>query len=802
MSCGARSLDIVTHGRDRCTVTLVGDRDEAAVAPSVVAIYRDALGRHLRAPGETGLGDAYELGRMALNQGTTLLQLVQAHLEARRALAVVPVTERLDNADRFLSEALAAYEVAQRGYAEVQRAAHAERVRAALLNDLTSAYLAVASHVTSTDRCDETVRQVERLLGAVDARVELGRARSHELPTDGEVLVAPLPGGSGRLVAIGALGRHWSEPEHAVLQQLAVLVHAPIVDARLLEFSERLERIGALLGGELDPEAIVARLLDEGLDQTAAAFAAIWVLDIGTLRLAGASSDDPPPVSEAVCLEEPSPFATVARSGAPLFLPDEAAIKEFVANHGLLLPHPSTKAWAIVPLEGRSGLVGVVDVRFDDPQSFDPAQRLFLAHVGERLATALERGGAFSAERDARREAELATERVSDMHELATELSHATTRRGVAGALLRHATRVTGAVSGMVAMLDRRTDDVELLAMVGPGGGGGRHVLEVPPDAVGVVAASSIYEGSLEQAPLPVVIVERLRSEQIAGVATYPLMIGSRQVGGVLLGWSERTVPAFDRDELRAALAMTGPALRRAGRYDLDHDIAVTLQRSLLTVPTVEVPGIAWSAGYRSGSPGVAGGDWYDVIALGDRRVAVVIGDIVGKGVQAAATGGQLRSATRALVNRVDDPGRLVEALDDYVRSTGQGLFSSLAFVVIDADERTARHSIAGHPPPLLCTPDKQTTVIETGRGPLLGVDADRTVATLRLEPGDLIVLYTDGLIERRGRSLRDGLDVLIDTVRSAIMEPSQLCRYVMDALGDDSASDDIAIVAVQLARE
>jgi serine phosphatase RsbU (regulator of sigma subunit) len=261
-------------------------------------------------------------------------------------------------------------------------------------------------------------------------------------------------------------------------------------------------------------------------------------------------------------------------------------------------------------------------------------------------------------------------------------------------------------------------------------------------------------------------------------------------------------VPDFDRDELRAALSMTGPALRRAGRYDIDHEIAVTLQRSQLTVPTVEIPGIAWSARYRSGSPGVAGGDWYDVIALEGERVAVAIGDIVGKGVQAAAAMGQLRSATRALANRVDDPAHLLEALDDYVRATGQGLFSSLALVVIDAAAGAAQLAVAGHPPPLHCTQAKRASLIETGRGPLLGVDAERSNATIVLAPGDLLVLYTDGLVERRDRSLNDGLDLLVRAVETGIMEPSQLCRAVMDELADDTADDDIAIVAVQLARE
>ena len=781
---------------------VVGDGgDDSAGEPSFGTSYREALDRHLRSPGDNGLRDAYELGREAVRGGITLVQFVDTHLAAQRAVAVVEATERQDSADHFLAEALTAFEGAQRSDAEVQQSTHADRVRAALLNDLTSAYLAVATGTTSTERCDEAVRQIERLLGATDARVELGRTHHMEAEIDGEVIVAPLPGGAGRLVAIGEPGRSWTDAERAVLQQLAVLVHGPIIDARLLEFSERLERVSALLGEELEPEAIINRLLDDGLDQTAASFGAILLLEGGSLRVAGASVTGHQTMGGAIGVDPASRFAEIARSGEPLFLPDDVSIKRYVEEHGLRTPEASTRAWAIVPLRGQDRPVGVVEMRFEDAQSFDQAQRSFLVQVGDRLATALERGGAFSAERDARREAELATERASGMHELAADLSRATTRRGVAGALLRHATRLTGAASGLVAVHDRRTDDAEPLAAVGPGVGG-RQSPDAPADLVDLVAHASLYEGTIDDAALPGPIVTHLRSDQTGAVATYPLTAGSRQVGGVLLGWSEPAVPSFDRDELRAALSMTGPALRRAGRYDIDHEIAVTLQRSQLTVPTVEIPGISWSARYRSGSPGVAGGDWYDVIALERGRVAVAIGDIVGKGVQAAAAMGQLRSATRALAHRVDDAGQLLEALDDYVRATGQGLFSSLAVVLIDAAARTAELAVAGHPPPLLCTQGKQASLIETGRGPLLGVDSERSTATIAVAPGDLLVLYTDGLIERRDRSLTDGLELLIDAVEAGIMEPSQLCRAVMDELADDTAADDIAIVAVQLARD
>ena len=531
--------------------------DDSAGKRPFVATYRDVLARHLQRPDRGGLRLAYALGQDAVGDGTTLVQLVDAHLSARRALAVVEATPRLDAADRFLHEVLAAYDSAQRGDAELRESAHADRVRAAVLNDLTSAYLAVAAGTTSSERCDEAVRQISRLLGAGDARVELGRTHEAGAEIDGEFISAPLPGGSGRLVAIAPAGRVWSDAEHAVLQQLAVLVHGPIIDARLLEFSERLERVSALLGGELEPEAIIDRLLDDGLDQTAAAFGAILLLDGGSLRLAGATLSGRRVIPDAVPLGQPSPFAQVARTGAPLFLPDDISIKRYVEEHGLPCPESTTRAWAIVPLRRDGRPFGVVEMRFEEPQSFDAAQQSFLAQVGDRLATALERGGAFSAERTARQEAELATERVSGMRELATDLSRATTRRGVAGTLLRYATKLTSASSGMVAVFDRRTDDVELLATVGIGG---RQAPDAPADAVGAVAQGAAYEGDIAGAGLPEPIVEQLRADQVGAVGTYPLTSGSRQIGGLLLGWS-----AAGRPGVRSRRAAGGAVDDRTG---------------------------------------------------------------------------------------------------------------------------------------------------------------------------------------------------------------------------------------------
>ncbi len=205
----------------------------------------------------------------------------------------------------------------------------------------------------------------------------------------------------------------------------------------------------------------------------------------------------------------------------------------------------------------------------------------------------------------------------------------------------------------------------------------------------------------------------------------------------MFIAWSDRVSDRLvDRPLLEAQVAMAGSTLRRAARYDVEHAIADTLQRSLLALPTVSREGVRWSVLYRGGSVGLAGGDWYDLIEIDDDRVSVVVGDIVGRGVEAAASMGQLRSATRALATAVDSPAELLTELDRFTVSTGQGRYSSIAYVVIDTRRGELAQSIAGHPPPIVQFPDGTARAVGTGRGPLLGMPCQRTGAVSKLESG------------------------------------------------------------------
>ena len=356
-------------------------------------------------PSEAGLQQAYELGRNCLRAGTSLLELVEAHREVQHR-SDGRRSAGQDAANRFFVEALAAFELAQRGYADAQQAAHTERARAELARGLTGAYLAAAAPDTVRARCDAAAGQIMALLGAAAARVEFGPTPPSPATPHGPVLEANLPDGTGRLVAVGAPGRSWTDTDRANLDQLAVLVHGPITDARRLEFAERLERLGALLGAEAGPDTIIDRVLADGLDHTAASSGAVLLPADGQLRVAGARTAGPwasampssshgrSPIAQAATTMTPRSVPRMPISGAgpgprPGPRPPQAPGPRPAPDDGEGRRRRATDhAWALVPLRYRTGPPGVLALRFDQPQPFDPAQRSFLTQAGER-----DRGG-------------------------------------------------------------------------------------------------------------------------------------------------------------------------------------------------------------------------------------------------------------------------------------------------------------------------------------------------------------------------------------------------------------------------
>jgi PAS domain S-box-containing protein len=236
-------------------------------------------------------------------------------------------------------------------------------------------------------------------------------------------------------------------------------------------------------------------------------------------------------------------------------------------------------------------------------------------------------------------------------------------------------------------------------------------------------------------------------------------------------------------------------------RYEREHELAVTLQRSLLPsrLPTVANASVA--VRYRPGAPGVeVGGDWYDVVSLPTGEVGIAVGDVAGRGVPAAAVMGQLRTALRVFALSSPSPARVVASLNDFMRALDEPDMATLVYVVLDPETGALRYTSAGHPPALVVSADGRVRRLEGSRSVPIGVANGRyDEATDRLEPGETLVAYTDGLVEEPGRPLDAGLERLEGAIAGAGGEVDDFCAGVLDAtLAGTSAHDDVALLALR----
>jgi PAS domain S-box-containing protein len=250
----------------------------------------------------------------------------------------------------------------------------------------------------------------------------------------------------------------------------------------------------------------------------------------------------------------------------------------------------------------------------------------------------------------------------------------------------------------------------------------------------------------------------------------------------------------------RAALAVDNARL-----YTHELHIAETLQRSLL--PEVDdVEGVEVAARYLPSSSGVdVGGDWYDVLQLADGAIGVTIGDVMGHDMRAAAAMGQLRHLLRGCAWEGGSRAEVLDRVDRLVRGLDITELATALYARIERTERGAilRYASAGHLPPVLRRADGSTRLLEDGQSLLLGFGEleARTDASESLEPGDTLLLYTDGLVERRDADLNTGLARLVAAVETAPVEarPEQLCDVIVAAMAGGPLSDDVALVGARL---
>ncbi|WP_436842046.1 SpoIIE family protein phosphatase [Streptomyces virginiae] len=284
--------------------------------------------------------------------------------------------------------------------------------------------------------------------------------------------------------------------------------------------------------------------------------------------------------------------------------------------------------------------------------------------------------------------------------------------------------------------------------------------------------------------------------------AFLPLIASGRPVGSCILGFdSPRGFSPEERTVLTALAGLIAQALARARRYDSEAALAHGLQAALLPHRLPVRPHVDTVGRYLPGSAGMdVGGDWYDVVETGSGRLALVIGDVQGHGVAAAATMGQLRSAVRAFALAGSTPEQVVRGTNRLLIDLDPGQFASCCYVVLDPASGSAQAVRAGHPQPLLRRPDGRTEVLDLAGGVVLGVDPEATypVTELRLAPGAVFALYTDGLVELPGVDIDEGVERLRLALASGL--PGPLTETADRLIGNAAdRPDDIALLLASL---
>jgi serine phosphatase RsbU (regulator of sigma subunit)/anti-sigma regulatory factor (Ser/Thr protein kinase) len=496
-------------------------------------------------------------------------------------------------------------------------------------------------------------------------------------------------------------------------------------------------------------------------------------------------------VLRELTLESDSPVARAIRSGDPVWELD---------RNGSGQREPGAEPCVALPLVSGSRVLGAVQLVFRGV--FRPTAELRdrLESIVAQCALALERSFLLDSELRLRRSSER-------LQSITAELSNALTRADVARVLLGNVEEAVGTECAVLALLGEGLVPTEILGWNGFEDDVAERWLEARMDAKTPQGqairglAPHFFEAGAEGDG------ERAFDPADTGHNSFlfaPLVLG-RRPQALLVASSHKSL-GLSPEDLRFVAALTGQAaqaLDRAWRFESEQRIAETLQQSVLPSSLPSLPGVQLAGRYLPGTAELdVGGDWYDAILLSNGRFGLVVGDVVGKGVRAAATMGQLRNAIRAFsLDRLKPTttlGRLSRLAEEVIETS----FATVVYAELDPETGVCRYASAGHPPPLVATLDGRAEFLEGGRGLPLGIGMSTTYrqAVAELPHGSVLLLYTDGLIERRGRSLDEGFERLRAAVATGPRDPERLAEHVLEHLiGDADRGDDVVLLVARL---
>jgi serine phosphatase RsbU (regulator of sigma subunit)/anti-sigma regulatory factor (Ser/Thr protein kinase) len=294
-----------------------------------------------------------------------------------------------------------------------------------------------------------------------------------------------------------------------------------------------------------------------------------------------------------------------------------------------------------------------------------------------------------------------------------------------------------------------------------------------------------------------------LREKGIRSLLGVPLIVEGELIGVLHVGSLQPRI--FDQRDLAVlelAAARAAPAIERAKLQTSlrrEHRIAMMLQKALLPRRLTGFPGVSIAARYIPARDEV-GGDWYDVIELSGGRIGIAIGDVVGHGVNAATLMGQLRTALHAYAAEGHGAARTLELVDRFASSLGEVAMATAGYAVVDKDRGVVRYACAGHLPPVLIDPGGRARAVEVTPAPPIGAFAYAPCPEheIPLEEGAIIVLYTDGLIERPRVSLDTSIEKLVEVLNGTQLA-EEACVLAVDRMVPVHGSrDDVAVLALR----
>ncbi len=560
-----------------------------------------------------------------------------------------------------------------------------------------------------------------------------------------------------------------------------------LVSSRL----ESLQRVTDAALAYLSEDDLLAALLDRIAEILRSDTAAILMLEPdGRMLYARAAKGLEEEVEQGTRLPVGRGFAgRIVAERRPIVIPD--------VDHADIL-NPILRKKGIrsllgVPLlvEGRP--LGVLHVGSLTPREFTAEDQELLQLAGDRAALAIDHAQLYSQERNARLRLE-ELQRVTDAtlaflseDDLLTEL-------------LERLSALLKSDTAAILMLEPSGDRLRARAAIG---------IEEEVEQGVTIPVGRGFAGRIAAERRPIVVPDVdhadilnpiLREKGIRSLLGVPLLVEGRVIGVLHVGTlTFREFTADDKELLQLAAERAAPAILNAQLFE-QRRVAEVLQRTLLPAELPTIAGLEVASRYLPAESTGLGGDWYDVFELPESRIAIVVGDVVGHGIHAAAVMAQLRTALRAYAAEGHEPAAVVQLVDRLMWQLGPTEMTTLAYLVLDPLEETLEVVSAGHLPPLLIDPAGEPGYLTVEGALPLGTSQTEVYGShvVPFPSGTAVVLFTDGLVERRGEPIDIGLDRLRD-IGAGSEDVEQLCTTALEALVPHAPADDVAIVVARM---